>query len=87
MNQKVKDIKLYATFACPYCKMEKEWLDKNQISHKVIMVDINPYEAQNMVEKTGQMGVPVTEIIYQDNKSEFIIGYDQKKLSDILDVN
>ncbi len=87
MNQRVKEIKLYATFTCPYCKMEKEWLDKKQISHKVIMVDMNPYEGQRMVEKTGQMGVPVTEITYQDDKSEFVIGYDQKKLSDILELD
>lgn len=87
MNQQIKNIKLYATFSCPYCKMEKDWLDKKGVKHNIVMVDINPYEAQKMVEKTGQMGVPVTEVEYHSGSSEFVIGFDQKKLSDVLGVN
>lgn len=86
MDQKIKEIKLYATFTCPYCKMEKNWLDGHQIKHKVIMVDINPYEARKLTEKTGQMGVPVTEIEYQSGKSDYIIGFDQQKLSEVLKI-
>lgn len=67
--------------------MEKDWLDSKSIQHKVVMVDINPYEAQKVFEKTGQMGVPVTEIEYESGNLEFIVGFDQKKLSDILGVN
>jgi len=83
----IKQVKLYATFTCPYCKMEKEWLDSKGIKHNVVMVDMNPYEAQKMVEKTGQMGIPVTEIIYDNKETEFVIGFDQKKLSDLLNSN
>lgn len=82
----IKTVKLYATFTCPYCKMEKDWLDKNKINHRVIMVDMNPYEAQKMVQKTGQMGVPVTEIEFDSGESEYIIGFDTKKLSTLLNV-
>lgn len=84
MNQEIKEIKLYATFTCPYCKMEKDWLEENNIKHKVIMVDINPYEAQKMVEKTGQMGVPVTEIEYISGESEYVIGFDKSRLSSVF---
>ena len=87
MDQKIKEIKLYATFTCPYCKMEKNWLDSKGVKHKIIMVDLNPYEAQKMVEKTGQMGVPVTEITYESDKSDFVIGFDQQKLTKVLGIN
>lgn len=84
MNKKIKEIRLYATFTCPYCRMEKEWLASKNINHKTIMVDINPFEAQKVVNKTGQMGVPVTEITYDNNESEFVVGFDQGKLSSLF---
>jgi len=72
--------------SCPYCKMEKAWLDENKVKHEVIYVDLNQEEAQKMVEKTGQMGVPVTEIKFDEGESEYIIGFDKPKLSQLLNV-
>lgn len=83
---KPKDVTLYSTMSCPYCKMEKDWLDKNKVKHKVIYVDLDQQEAQKLVEKTGQMGVPVTEIIFDNNESEYIIGFDQPRLSQSLGI-
>ena len=79
-------VKLYSTTTCPYCKMEKSWLDKNGVKHDVVMVDLSQKEAEAMVEKTGQMGVPVTEIGFEDGEPEYIIGFDRPKLSAILGV-
>ena len=42
-------------------------------------------EAKKMVEKTGQMGVPVTEIKLED-KSEFVVGFDPARLSSLLQI-
>ena len=80
-------IKLYSTMSCPYCKMEKVWLDEKRIKHEVIYVDLNPQEAEKMVAKTGQMGVPVTEIQYENEKPAFVIGFDTVKLSQLLGVS
>jgi len=79
-------IKLYSTMSCPYCKMEKAWLDSEKIKHEVVYVDQNHEEARKMVNKTGQMGVPVTEIGYDNGKEEYIVGFDKPKLSQILGV-
>lgn len=79
-------VKLYSTTSCPYCKMEKSWLDSNGVKHDVVMVDLNQKEAEAMVEKTGQMGVPVTEIGFEDGEPEYIIGFDKPKLSALLGV-
>lgn len=83
---KPKRIKLYSTLSCPYCKMEESWLKENQVDHEVIHVDLNQEEAQRMVEKTGQMGVPVTEIEFEDAEAQFIVGFDKNQLQNILKI-
>lgn len=81
---KPKHIKLYSTMSCPYCKMEKAWLDQNNIPHEVVYVDRDPQEAKKMVAKTKQLGVPVTEIVFEDEKTQFVIGFDKPTLSKLL---
>lgn len=79
-------VKLYSTATCPYCKMEKTWLDENGVKHEVVMVDQDQKEAERMVERTGQMGVPVTEIGYDDSEPEYVVGFDKAKLSSALQI-
>ena len=81
---KPKNIKLYSTTTCPYCVMEKSWLDSKKVKYDLVYVDLNPKEAEIMVEKTGQMGVPVTEIQYEGSESEFIVGFDKEKIASLL---
>ena len=81
---KVKKIKLYATTSCPYCKMEASWLDSHKIKYEHTLVDLNQKAAEEMVRKTGQMGVPVTEIVYDNGEQEYIIGFDKERLSEVL---
>jgi glutaredoxin/uncharacterized protein (DUF302 family) len=83
-ERKISKIKLYATTTCPYYKAEKSYLDLRGVNYEYLLVDLNPLAAQEMVEKTGQMGVPVTEIIYDDGDYEFVIGYDKERLDKIL---
>lgn len=84
---KPTSVKLYSTHSCPYCKMEKTWLDKNKVDFELVYVDQNQREAEAIVAKTGQMGVPVTEIQYDDAEPDYIIGFDQPRLANILGVN
>lgn len=77
-------VTLYSTMSCPYCKMEQSWMDKNNIEYEVVYVDINQEKAKELVEKTGQMGVPVTEVGFEDGESEYIVGFDQVGLQKIL---
>ena len=84
---KVKKVKLYSTMQCPYCRMEKAWLEGNNIEHEVSYVDKNQEEAIEMVKKTGQMGVPVTEILYDDKDPDYIVGFDVGRLSEIFQKN
>lgn len=79
-------VKLYSTMSCPYCKMEKTWLESKKVEHQVIYVDLNQREAEAMVQKTGQMGVPVTEIQFEEGEPEYIIGFDKPRLASLLGV-
>lgn len=81
---KVLNVKLYSTHTCPYCTAEKDWLEKNMIKHETIYLEDSPKDAEYIVKSTGQMGVPVTEIVYEENDSEFVIGFDRNKLTSIL---
>lgn len=81
---KVKKIKLYATMSCPYCKIEASWLEEKKVKFEHILVDLNPKAAEEMVKKTGQMSVPVTEIVYDNDEEEYIIGFDKTRLEEII---
>ena len=79
-------VKVYATTTCPYCTMVADWLTSKNVPFEKILVDQNQNAAREMVEKTGQMGVPVTEISYEDRKPEFVIGFNQPQLAYMLGV-
>ena len=83
---KPTQVKLYSTQTCPYCKMEKIWLDDKKIKHQLVYVDQDQEEAQKMVAATGQMGVPVTEIQFEEGDPEYIIGFDQARLTELLGI-
>ncbi|MGC9046647.1 MAG: glutaredoxin domain-containing protein [Minisyncoccia bacterium] len=83
---KIKNIKLYATTSCPYCKMEKAYLEKNKIKFDYTLVDLNQQAAEEMIIKTGQNGVPVTELEFEDGTFDYIIGFDKNKLDNLLKI-
>ena len=84
MNKVAKSVKLYSTETCPYCIMEKRWLDANNIVHEVVYVDKDHAAAVQMVQNTGQMGVPVTEISYEDSTVKYIVGFDTRQLGELV---
>ena len=74
-----KKIKVYSTPTCPFCIMAKKFLKDNNIEFKDIDVSRDIKAAKEMVEKTGQMGVPVIEI-----DGEIVIGFDRDKIKELL---
>lgn len=71
---------IYTTRSCPYCIMEKDYLSLKGIVFKEIRVDENAEKAQEMIEKSGQVGVPFTVITKDDGSEIQILGFDRKKL-------
>lgn len=74
-------IKIYKTENCPYCVLAKEFLRKNKVKFEEIDVGRDHKAAMEMIEKSGQTGVPVIEI---DKK--IIIGFDEEELKKALSI-
>lgn len=80
MSEKAK-IKVYSTLSCPYCITLKEYLKEKSIEFEDINVAEDKEAAKEMIEKSGQMGVPVSEI-----NGEIIIGFDKEKINQLLGI-
>ncbi|MEM7821591.1 MAG: glutaredoxin family protein [Candidatus Aenigmatarchaeota archaeon] len=72
-------VKIYTTKTCPYCYMAKQFFKQNNIEFEEVDVSENRESAIEMIEKSGQMGVPVIEI---DNK--IIVGFNLKEIKETL---
>jgi len=76
-------IKIYSTPTCPHCVTAKEYLKEKNIEFKEVNVAIDQKAAEEMIQKTNQMGVPVI-IIEEDGKEEIILGFDREKIDQII---
>ena len=77
-------ITVYSTTTCPYCVMLKRWLDDQKQPYTDYLVDQNQFAAQNMVQLSGQMGVPFTTIERDDGSMEKILGFDRNRFEAAL---
>ena len=80
----LKEYKIYSTPNCGYCHMLKDWLTEKKISFTDINVAADPSKGMEMIQKTGQMGVPVSVISFADGKEEIVLGFDQQRIAKIL---
>jgi len=74
-------IKIYTSPGCIYCRTLKEYLKKHNIAFEEVDVVSDERALREMVQKTGQMGVPVVEI-----NGEIIVGFDKEKIDKILKI-
>ena len=74
-------VKVYSTPNCPWCHKTKEFLSENNISYEDINVAENEDARNEMIEKSGQMGVPVIDI-----NGRIIIGYDVEQIRKALNI-
>lgn len=74
-------IKIYSTPTCPWCKKAKVYFEENGIQYEGIDVSSNEAAQKEMIEKSGQMGVPVLDI---DGK--IIIGFDKEEIDKTLNL-
>lgn len=67
----MNDITVYITSTCPYCDMLTNFLKEKNISYNEVNVENDPKAMAKVVESTGQMGVPQTEV-----NGKWVIGFD-----------
>jgi len=74
-------VKIYTADACPGCKKTKEFLKANKIKFIEINITSNQKAAKEMIEKSGQFGVPVIDV-----NGEVITGFNKAKLKGVLNL-
>ncbi|PIR05142.1 MAG: NrdH-redoxin [Candidatus Liptonbacteria bacterium CG11_big_fil_rev_8_21_14_0_20_35_14] len=79
-------VKIYSTPTCSFCKMTKEFLKENNIEYTDVNVAVDHIAAKEMVTKTGQMGVPVTIITNDKGEEEVVIGFNEGKFKELLEI-
>lgn len=74
-----KTVTIYSTPTCHFCQMTKDFLKEKAISYTDYDVAHDSAKRQEMIQKSGQMGVPVIFV-----GSEMIIGFDKERLISTL---
>ena len=77
-----KRVIVYSTPTCPHCNTLKNYLKSNQIPFRDIDVSKDQKVAQELVKKSGQQGVPQTDI-----NGKIIVGFDRIRINKLLGIN
>lgn len=72
-------VTVYSTSTCPYCDMMKDFLKEQNIEFTDVNVQVDRIAAQKLVDTTGQMGVPQTNV-----NGEWVLGFDPKRILELL---
>ncbi len=81
-----KNITIYSTATCGFCKMLKSYLDDKGVKYEVKAADKDEKIAQELYEKSGQLGVPFTVITEDDGKEVGILGFDRAQINSVLGI-
>ena len=76
-----KKVTIYSTPSCHFCQDAKEFFKENEIEYTEHNVAEDAERRQEMIEKSGQMGVPVILI-----DEEMMIGFNEEKLKESLGI-
>ena len=77
---KMTTVKVYSTPTCPWCVKAKDFLKKKGIPYEDLDVSKDAKARNEMIEKSGQLGVPVLDV-----KGTIIVGFDPKSIEAYLD--
>ncbi|MBI2097043.1 MAG: glutathione S-transferase N-terminal domain-containing protein [Candidatus Sungbacteria bacterium] len=75
------NVKIYTTPPCVYCKMAKAFFQENSIKYEEVDVAGDAKARQEMITKSGQIGVPVIDV-----GGKIVIGFDKGRLSELLNI-
>jgi glutaredoxin-like YruB-family protein len=77
----LKNVTVYSTPTCSWCNTLKSWLRKNRIPFTDVDVSRDEKAAQAMTQRSGQQGVPQTDI-----NGQIVVGFDQARLKELLEI-
>jgi glutaredoxin len=74
-------VTVYSTTTCKYCKQVKEYLTAHNIPYEEVLLDETPERIQELLDISGQRGVPVTKIVKDDGTAVGVLGWDEEQLA------
>jgi len=74
-------VTIYTTPTCVYCKMAKAFFKENNVVYEEKDVSTDTKSQEEMITKSGQMGVPVIDI-----EDKIIVGFDRDGISKLLNI-
>ena len=77
----MKNVTIYSTPTCHFCHMAKDFFNAKGVKYQDFDVANDLAKRQEMIDKSGQMGVPVIFI-----GDEMIVGFDELKISSLLGI-
>ncbi len=77
----MKKVEIYSTPVCKYCSLAKDFFKKNNIEYTEHNVAADQAKKEEMIEKSGQLGVPVIDVA-----GDIVVGFDEKVLKHLLEV-
>ncbi|MFW5721208.1 MAG: glutaredoxin family protein, partial [Bacteroidota bacterium] len=80
-DKPAKRVTVYSTPTCPWCTTLKNYLKQNKIRFTDIDVSRNQNAAEDLVRKSGQRGVPQTDI-----NGEIIVGFNKSRINELLEI-
>ena len=80
-STKSTKVRIYTTSTCPWCIKTKEFLKANNVKYEEVNVGEDEKARNEMFEKSGQFGVPVT-----DANGTIIVGFDKEALKKALGI-
>ncbi|MEK7069268.1 MAG: glutaredoxin domain-containing protein [Patescibacteria group bacterium] len=75
----MKKVTIYSTPSCHFCHMAKDFFKEKNVTYTEYNVASDMAKRQEMLEKSGQMGVPVIII-----ENDLIVGFNKPKISELL---
>ncbi len=77
----MKKVIIYSAPHCAYCHMAKDWLKESKIEYVEHDISADAQKREEIIQKTGQMGVPVIEV-----DGDIVIGFDKERLIHLLGI-
>lgn len=76
-----RDVTVYTTPTCQYCSAVKQYLDQKNVMYEEVDVSQDQSAAQELMNQTGQRGVPQIDI-----DGNFVVGYNTKEIDNLLNL-
>ncbi len=77
----MKNIKIYSTPTCHFCHMAKDFMNEHNIQFTDYNVATDLEKRKEMIDKSGQMGVPVIDI-----DGQVMVGFEEGRLANALGI-